>query len=160
MLHQAEQEYGGRDRSYTILGIEFREGAPQTWFPENRQDVVVQLSLSALQNPVAALFQLAHEAVHLLDPRPGPTNYLEEGVATDFQQRFIRGVVGRELPSGESSYDRARMLVRRLTSLSPEAVRSLRRAHGPLRQVTQQQLLGAVPGADSDLARQLVTTFP
>jgi hypothetical protein len=160
MLQQAEQEYGGRDRSYTILGIEFRDGVPQIWFPENRKDVVVQLGLIALQDSVIALFQLAHEAVHLLDPRPGPANYLEEGVAADFQQRFIQGIVGHELPSGDSNYDRARVLLRRLTSLSPEAVRSLRHAHGPLRQVTQQQLIGAVPGIDSDLARQLVTTFP
>jgi hypothetical protein len=160
MLHQAEVEYGQRDRSYTLLGVEFRDGVPQVWFPENRKDVVVQLGLGAMQDPVIALFQLAHEVIHLLDPRPGAANYLEEGVAADFQQRFIRSVVGHELPSGDPNYDRARALLHQFTTLAPNAVRSLRQTHGPMRSVTEQQIVAAVPGVTPDLASQLASPFP
>jgi hypothetical protein len=46
MLRQAEKLYGERDKSYTILGVEFRDSVPQIWFHgADRKNVVVQLGL-------------------------------------------------------------------------------------------------------------------
>lgn len=47
MLQRAEELYGLRDTSYTILGIEFTDGNPQSWWPGNRRNIVIQLSTGA-----------------------------------------------------------------------------------------------------------------
>lgn len=43
-LYCAEQYFGERDKTYTILGIEFiLRGNPQVWYPENCGNIVIQL---------------------------------------------------------------------------------------------------------------------
>ncbi len=90
MLQKAEELYGERDKSFTILGIEFKEGVPQIWFPGNCGNVIIQLGLRAMQDVNQALFQLAHECVHLLNPHAGNGNMLEEGLAVLFSVEFMR----------------------------------------------------------------------
>src|SRR5437763_183874 len=93
LLNEAERLYGERDRSYTILGVEFGPGDPQIWFPGNRRHIVIQLADNALENTALAVYQLAHETIHLLSPT-GTANapVLEEGLAT----AFAEGVVARD----------------------------------------------------------------
>ena len=67
ILSLAEEKFGPRNPDFTILGVEFRDGVPQTWFPGNCKHIVVQLSLEAMHDEEQAVFQLAHETVHLLD---------------------------------------------------------------------------------------------
>jgi hypothetical protein len=71
MLGKVEATFGERDRTFTVLGIEFRDAVPQVWFPGNCGHIVIQLGLVAMQDSTRAMFQLAHECVHLLDPAPG-----------------------------------------------------------------------------------------
>ena len=97
MLHVAEELFGQRDCSYTILGIEFRKGNPQIWYPtygEDKQNIVVQLCLTTATvvpaNPKRVYHELAHETVHLLAPTgcKHATN-LEEGVACFFADYYL-----------------------------------------------------------------------
>ncbi|MGZ3525685.1 MAG: hypothetical protein ACXU9L_12910, partial [Thermodesulfobacteriota bacterium] len=83
MLEMAEQRFGPRDRSYTILGFEFRAGLPQIWFPGDGMNVIVQLDSSSMNDPNLPLFQMAHECIHLLTPvLSANASVLEEGLAT------------------------------------------------------------------------------
>jgi len=53
-----------------------------------------------------AHWQLAHECVHLIDPHKDPTNFLEEGLATWYQNQKAEGF------ENSKSYKRAENLVR------------------------------------------------
>lgn len=158
MLQLLEDEIGPRDKSYTVLGVEFRDGLPQLWFPGNCGNVVIQLSREAMQEPIRAMFQLAHECVHLLDPHPGGTNVLEEGTATRFAQQYITQL-GHAMSTGDKRYDRARQLVETLVATRADALKELRRLHGPLRNITADQFRRVSPGLDDDLIEHLCEKF-
>ena len=105
MLHMAEEVFGPRDPSYTILGIEFVSDNPRIWYPGNRRHIVIQLSLLAATNMSKACYQLAHETIHLLSPSGGQnaTNF-EEGVACYFAAYYMNNAMNKpawrpDLPS-------------------------------------------------------------
>lgn len=158
MLCQAEAEFGPRDKTFTILGIEFKDGIPQVWFPGNCTNVVVQLGHQAMQEPIRALFQLAHECVHLLDPHPGGSSVLEEGTAMRFAHRYL-AAVGCSMESGDPRYDTARQFVDQLIATRADAVKELRHRHGPLRSVTAAQIKTVSPQLDAAIAQSLVQPF-
>ena len=92
MLHMAEELFGPRDLSYTILGIEFGPDNPRLWYPGNRRHIIIQLGLSAARNMSQACYQMAHETVHLLAPSGGQNaNNFEEGVACYFAAYYMKG---------------------------------------------------------------------
>jgi hypothetical protein len=86
MLSEAEELYGRRDMDWTPIGVEFFSGdVPHIWFPGNRKHVCIRLTFSAVNDLDEALWQLAHEIVHILGPVvAGKANNLEEGLATHF----------------------------------------------------------------------------
>ena len=91
MLQMAEELFGQRDFSYTILGVEFIVGIPQIWYPGNCKHIIIQLDQSAATNMLQACYQMAHETVHLLSPTGGSnaTNF-EEGVACYFAAYYLK----------------------------------------------------------------------
>jgi hypothetical protein len=111
--------------------------------------------------PVHAAFQLAHECVHLLDPAPGGTNNLEEGVAALFQLHYI----GSLDPRGGWHHDDARYLAAalRLEPLlysSPTLIKMYRETFGALRNATPNRLKNVAPDMADDLAEELCSPFP
>ncbi len=95
MLYKAEELFGERDKSYTLLGVEV--GAydyPQTWYPGNRSHIIIQITNTAASDMNLACFQLSHEVIHLLSPSGGSnaTN-LEEGVAVYFSDYYMKQVM-------------------------------------------------------------------
>jgi hypothetical protein len=44
MLHIAEEMFGPRDMQFTILGVDFKEGIPQTWYPGSRRTSLSSLA--------------------------------------------------------------------------------------------------------------------
>src|SRR5215211_2167579 len=90
MLQLAQDMFGERDRSYTILGVEFCGDHPRIWCPGNRRDLVVQLGARCMDEPQRACYQMAHESIHLLGPQgcSGAT-VLEEGLATWYAQYYM-----------------------------------------------------------------------
>jgi hypothetical protein len=159
MLNKAESEFGQRNRSFTVLGIEFRDGVPQVWFPGNCGHVVVQLGLSAMQDPIKAMFQLAHECVHLLDPAAGGTNNLEEGIATQFALDWLRTEYRISYQTGDQKYDNACSLTESLVAAKNDAAKELRRLHGPWRRVSKHQIQALCPSLDANIAGQLAAPF-
>jgi hypothetical protein len=90
---------GQRDQDYTLADTVFVAPPPHINLLSDSQIVRVCLGDNALQrwqhNPDdqgrLARWQLAHECVHLIDPHfPAPTNVLEEGLATWFQNRQVK----------------------------------------------------------------------
>ena len=139
-LADIEHLFGPRDRSFTLVGIDIDKtpgNVPRNWFPDSgiapddaqrrSRHVVIRLGPAALTDLARARWQLAHECFHLLDPwHPKvdgrPTNMLEEGLATWYQNSRVP-----ERECHEDLYAAAEDLVRPLMDPLPLAVKRIRR---------------------------------
>ena len=142
-LADIEQWFGPRDRSFTLVGIDIDKtpgNVPRTWFPDSgiapddiqrrSRHVVIRLGPAALTGLARATWQLAHECFHLLDPwNPKvdgrPTNMLEEGLATWYQNSRVP-----EAEFHEGLYAAAEDLVRPLMDELPHAIKRIRKERG------------------------------
>jgi len=160
MLEMAEQRFGPRDKSYTILGFEFRAGLPQIRFPGSRKRVIVQLDSSSMNDPNLPLFQMAHQSVHLLTPvLPANASVLEEGLATYFSKEYMAAHIGGVWLTGDQKYDRAEVLARKLLLFNADGVKALRELVSVISEATAQHILKICPSLPPHLAEQLVVTF-
>lgn len=161
MLEMAEQKFGPRDKSFTILGFEFRAGLPQIWFPGNRRRVIIQLDASSMNDPNLSLFQMAHQSVHLLTPvLPAEASVLEEGLATYFSKEYMAAHLGGVWLTGDQKFDRAEVLARKLLLFNADAIKAIRERVSVISEATAQDILKICPSLSPPLADQLVVTFP
>ncbi len=116
-LAKAEARFGPRQMDWTILGIEFFGDIPHIWYLGGRKHVAIRLTQNARFNINEALFQLAHETVHLLSPNNiGPALIIEEGIASLFADEMMAELNMASPLSG--NYIEARALTRACRQLS------------------------------------------
>jgi hypothetical protein len=162
MLNEAERQYGPRDRLWTILGIEFGlEAVPHTWYPGDRDRIIIRLAVNALQDSKVAQYQLAHECVHLLSPsgrKEAPV--LEEGLAVVFAEDWSR-LRFPESPIVETDpkYAPAAGYVRSALASRPDFVRHLRLLEPAFLKVTAEQVKSVLPEVTSDFIEQILAPF-
>lgn len=159
-LREAEGRYGQRNLEWTILGIEFCGDIPRVWFPKGEKLISVLLTQHAAVDWREALFQLAHEVIHLLEPsHVTPTTVFEEGLATLFQHEIsARDQLGKT--AIQASYLPAEAAVQDLLALYPDAVRMIRQGtKRPFVDLTSDEILQACPNAPAALAERLVEKF-
>ncbi len=160
ILKKAESEFGKRDASYTILGIEFADNGPQIWYPGNCGYIAIQLSTCAIGNPSKACYQLAHECIHLLSPQGHRSaNVLEEGLATAFAESYVKTEFGVVIRPGLQCYAEASDLARVLLSLDTNAIKTLRDTEPAISKITHEQVVSAFPEVGEDIAIQLCAPF-
>jgi len=161
MLHRAEQLFGPRDASYTILGIEFTTGPyPQVWYPGDRRYIVIQLTMQCLVEPVRAFYQLAHECIHLLAPTGGRNaNVLEEGLATYFSETYLSQTFGASIPAELASYTKACSDVRRLLAIDQNLIRTVRLKQPSFHLITTNDVLAVRSDTPRELVDSLVAPF-
>jgi hypothetical protein len=168
MLRLAESRFGERDRSYTILGVEFIDGIPQHWFPGNCRNIVVQLSTQCLQEPDRACFQIAHETIHLLSPTGGQNaNVLEEGLVSHFQTWYMSNHYPPDWPCTGfdwnrfdcQSYVEAKLLVEQLLGLDPDVIKHLRVKQPTLSLISAEAIEKACPKLMPEVAAALAARF-
>ena len=128
-LREITDRLGPRNPSYELGAIDFHRDcqAPCPYFHSgNVVDVYLSMGARSLQE--TAHWELAHECVHLVDPRPmnshGRTNVLEEGIATWWQYQIRRPKKGE--PSFDAAYVRAESLVAPYVDLLLPAVQQIR----------------------------------
>ena len=158
MLHFAQELFGPRDMSFTLLGIEFEANGPQTWYPvPERKNIIIQLSLEALYDARRAVFQLSHECVHLLSPSwPGPANLLEEGLASRFSLGYTHNAFGQDCSSWIiGRYAEAMAAVDTLLQLDPLVIRTLRAREPVISRITETMLREACPALPEETAQLL-----
>ena len=157
LLYLAEQSYGRRNRDWTPIGIEFHEGAdPCIWYPEptERKYVCIALGSGARDDASEAVFQLAHEVIHVLSPTGGShASVMEEGLATLFSLEISRD--NSPAKAYRAAYLPAAYAVRKLLDHNPDAIKQLRLAEPEFRKITSEQILREFPGFDPTIARQL-----
>ena len=160
-LREAERRFGERNTKWTILGIEFFGDIPQIWFPYNEKLVSIILTDAASADPNEALFEIAHEVIHLLEPTiRSPTSVFEEGLATLFAHDIsVRDGLGRW--SSQPSYLAAEKELKDLIALHPDAVNDVRSqlTKRTFFDLTESDILAACPTAPSSLAKTLCEKF-
>ncbi len=113
-LAEIEKLFGPRDSKFTYVGLEIdttRDAKPRIWFPHTgypgrdsdkpSQHIVIRLTENAQNDANIAIWQLAHECVHLIDPwdvevEGRQPSVLEEGLATWYQNTIVQGVPGQD----------------------------------------------------------------
>lgn len=158
MLEMAEQQFGPRDKTFTILGWEFREGIPHIWFPGNMKNVIIQIDSKCMNNPNQLLFQMAHECVHLLSPVV-EANVLEEGLATLFSKEYMTKMIGGTWFSGDPKYDNAESLAKRLLFIDKMAIRELRKRNPVISMASKDDILATCSALDKATAEKLSLKF-
>jgi hypothetical protein len=170
LILKAEQKFGSRDKTWTLLGTEFRaKGSPQVWYPhsgKNARFIAIQLTKEAAGDKKKALFQLAHEVIHTLSPAgPGKkSSVLEEGMATYFSIHALTDIGVRITPSYISSnaYKKAYALVVKLYNKHPDTeqrIKKLRRQGYTFSNIPYTVLMQYFPHIDSTHARLLTKRF-
>jgi len=161
MLRIAQELFGERDSSYTILGIEFVGDNPRIWYPGNRRDIVVQLSPSAAVDMSQACYQLAHETVHLLAPSGcNKAINFEEGLACYFAGYYMRSQFGQphwrpSLPS----YIRALGLIAPRMVADVRCIRRLRSTQPSFSQIARDDIVAEFSSLSSADVDFLVSRF-
>ncbi len=141
-IAELERLLGPRDPKFTYTGLEFDttpDAKPHIWFlktgypgHETDQDpthITIRLTEAAQNDANLAIWQLAHECMHLIDPwntkREGrPSNYLEEGLATWYQNTIIQ-----DIPNTLPQYVEAKSLVEPFMPELAGTVKHLRTNH-------------------------------
>jgi hypothetical protein len=160
MLNKAEEAYGQRDKSFTILGIEFEANAPQIWYPGNCRHIAIQLTPDTATDEIVGCYQLAHECIHLLSPLgQSGANTLEEGLATFFAHKYLEETFTHSMPATIPSYEVARQMVDELLAIDPQAIKALRAIEPTISKVTAQQMLDLYPSLPVTTAYALEATF-
>ncbi len=165
-----EKVLGRRNQAYRILGIEFTTGKrPGTWYPDygnGLQDVIVRLTQAARYDRDFALFQLGHEAFHLIEPiKPNSHgSFLEEGLASYFAVAYMDrvGVRGGAQYIVGKSYKSAYHMIGRLATLHRDfhaRLRRLRELSRSFSELTADDIRAAFPEAPATIARQLAQPF-
>ena len=109
-IAEIERQLGPRDPNFTYVGLEFdttSNAKPHiafldTGYPGHETDqgsnhIVIRLTADAQSDANLAIWQLARECVHLIDPwdpeaEGRPTNYLEVGLAAWYQNTIIQNI--------------------------------------------------------------------
>lgn len=169
ILKFTQDRYGKRDRNWTLLGVEFTtRDSPQVWYPDfgaGSNSIIIQLTEGSGRNEKQALFQLAHEVVHLLSPAGpnGVASVLEEGLATYNSLDYLRSNGFQIAPDYISSprYGRAYRLVTQLSSRPDfsHGIRALRAARQSLARISATDLMQIYPGLPYDEAQALAAPF-
>ena len=160
LLEMAEQQLGQRDRTKII-------GVPCFW--ENNPcifNIPVGLGATAyLSNHAAgywptAVYELAHETVHLLNPVNGNTNWLEEGVAVAFSLFAMEQCKVPPQNVNDPLYKEALDLAEALPGGAIQAGRNARAAAGALGAVTYEHLKAIAPDIEAFKLQKLASPFP
>lgn len=161
MLAEAETLFGERDKSFTILGIEFGEEIPRLWYPYHGKYIVIQLDMEALNSSTQACFQLAHETIHLLSPNGGePTTVLEEGLAVYFSQIYMEKYFQQPTWNARhASYIDAVQAFRRLIALNPNVIKEIREQEPFIGNIAPEMLKSTCPDIDQETIAALCRPF-
>lgn len=162
ILRTAEARYGERDKSYTLLGVEFTSlNNPQTWYPGNCKNIAIQITMNCIDDINRAVFQVAHEVIHCLCPTGGQNaNILEEGLANLFSIDYCKeNGHGDNWTSNKQEYTDATELVRQLLKIDNDIIKKLRSAQPTISLIDKELILKTNSNIPNNLANNLTRKF-
>lgn len=102
-----------------------------------------------------ALYELAHETVHLLDPIAGYTNYLEEGLAVHFSVEMSKLFTQHQQQPNCRFYNQAWQLVNQLPDDIYQSGAKIRENFGSLSKATSAGIKNLFPSLSEHVAKEL-----
>jgi len=158
MLNDAEQLFGPRDMSYTPVGIEYHGDRPKIWYPGTNKHISIILTDNAREDTAQAIFQLAHEVVHILSPTNGSNApVIEEGLSALFQERANQ-IYNLNLRLVSQPYIQATQFANGLLKGQPNIIKTLRKIEPTFSKWTPRFLV-AEGNISLKLAEQLCEPF-
>ena len=158
LLSMAESVLGPRDKSKKIYQPKFTDEGPLLRNTPNLDGAFVELSRSGESYWPTVVYEMAHETVHLLDPSPGNSNNLEEGVAVAFSMD-VQLSYGINIRPSMPSYRYALQLVWMLPGGPLKAANRVRGRDSALGSATAQLLEKLFPNTDRDMLSKLAEKF-
>jgi hypothetical protein len=161
IIRTAEENYGCRDHTYTILGVEFNQnGFPGIWFPGNCKHIVIQITMNCFNDINRAVFQVAHEVIHCLSPNgSNSANIMEEGLATLFSIEYTLANGHGIWSSDDQKYTNAYFLVKQLLTIDMEIIKKMRQIQPVLSLIDKNLILSTNSNVPAELAAKLTQGF-
>jgi len=161
MLNIAEEKYGPRDQSYTLLGVEFnQDDHPRIWYPGNCKHIIIQISMNCINDFNRAVFQVAHEVIHCLSPMGNKSAIvLEEGLANLFAIEYTSTHGNGVWSSVDQKYTDASDLVQQLISIDSEIIKKLRAVQPTISLIDFDLMMRTNRTIPKDLAERLTSKF-
>ncbi|MYE26158.1 MAG: hypothetical protein F4X87_02860 [Chloroflexi bacterium] len=171
LLEWAEDLFGERDTSWDLIPQPvFGRTNPKIFFPGDRSLRLVRIKLSpkACDKWTFALFQIAHEVIHLLNPLPkdeGKANNLEEGVACAFSYHVqdLNGIVEPDFVShNHPAYMYAHCLTNNLPGGAIAGAQRIRQGMptgSSFSSISKVNLQRIFPGISKEFADELTRKF-
>jgi len=171
MVEDIERLLGPRltDQAYEFTGIYFGSSHPQM---EYRQDkgkhlTRIRLASGSTKDPADAIWQLAHECVHLITPHMGRTTILEEGIACWYQERWVdkipqvfpEWIKTRRAAGHFPSYDEAYDLTCKLMSQDQNVMKRLRESQPVISKISVKLLKKEAPWLSQEQVNRLASKF-
>lgn len=157
IVEEAELLFGPRNRSYELLAPRITECGYGHPFIYPFRKIRIYLT-SHSKNRQAALYQLSHEAIHILSPTRISATVLEEGLATYFSHQYMRRVYGLNFEVPNQRYGAAMRAVSRLLAKNELLISELR-VREPYISKIEEKLLVEVGGCEPELAKFLSADF-
>jgi hypothetical protein len=103
-VEQAERHLGLRDKSFLCPQVRVLDVKSPRTIDSDPPNLWVDIPARSLcsDDLTEARWHVAHESIHVLDPHKNPTSYLEEGLATWFQNKEVSQYCG---PQSNPWYD-------------------------------------------------------
>ena len=158
LLSAAQAHLGTRDESKKIFQPQFTDEGPMLRNTPALDGAYVELSRAGENYWPTVMFELAHETVHLLDPIPGDTNYLEEGIAVFFSLE-VASWYNDYVRSSTGPYRDALELTESLPAGPLEAGKRVRESVGALSNATAASMAALFPNVDERTLTRLTTIF-
>jgi hypothetical protein len=158
LLNEVEKRLGSRDTSKQICQPIFGKGGPHIIVSFDFKQAYAKLSLNAAGFWPTAVYELAHETVHLLNPITGPGTVLEEGVAETFALEMAESLGGFK----QASSDCYKEAYGAVAALGPDVfamAKMVREKCGSLNDITVLALQELFASAKTDLIEKLVAKF-
>ncbi|CAN5471141.1 hypothetical protein BH10ACI2_BH10ACI2_12460 [soil metagenome] len=155
LLQIAENRLGPRDAGKKIYQPSWSPTGPRIRNTPNMDGAYAELHPSAENSWHFAVFQLAHETVHLLNPASGYVTWLEEGMAVEFSLHALELFELSPIPIAEDSYLLARDLVNRLPGGAFEAGKIIRNFCGSFQNASSDQMSELFPACETSLLEEL-----
>lgn len=161
ILRTAEEKYGTRDYSYTILGIEFNQDkCPRIWYPGNCKHIIIQITIDCINDINRAVFQVAHEAIHCLSPTgTKAANVLEEGLASLFSIDYTYENGNGIWTLNDPKYEYASELVKQLISIDFEIIKKIREIQPTISLINKDLIMKINSNVPEKLADDLTKAF-
>jgi len=156
IVEEVEKIFGERDESYEIAAILFYDGPPHIKIQEKK--LIIYLGQTALNNLYTFIFQLSHEAVHLLSPVfDKDVIWLEESIATSFSVKYTDNKQYGRPSDKEYKYIKAKNLGDKILKINPAIIKKLRSRNFVISDIKIEDLISA--GIKPYLANPLSEKF-